>query len=385
MKRIILLFLPVLFLFACGGGKSSESVQENAVQTQQSVQHAEGAKIVLTQEQIQMAEIRAGEMQESNVSSSVMVNGVVCTPPNGTVHISLPYSGIIRKILVAPNSSVQAGQPLVELIGNDFITLQENYISAKGALQVVQKEFERQEQLIKEDATTPKIYEQTRADLVNAKARLAAAVASLESVGLSSASLGEGTVASSVVIKSPLSGTVNMENINIGDNIESGARLLTVISKAKLQLQLSAYEKDIKNIKLKDSVVFKTVGETTFLRKGIVTSIGSVVDPATRVLNVMMDVTSDVSDLAVGMYAVAKIKEGGANIHVMPETGVIGNGDKKYIYAMEETGFVPYEVITGIEENGFIEICNYESLPKQAKFVTYGAYYIRSQQERGEE
>lgn len=377
--KSILLFLSALFLLACSGKGSSE----NSTQIPSLSDAGDG--ITLTGEQIKMAEIRTGELSLARLNTSVTVNGTVVTPPNGTVHISLPYRSIVKKVLVKPNAFVREGEPLVEVIGTDLIMIQENYIAAGAALQVAEKEYDRQIQLAKEDATTSKVLEQVKADYANAKARFSAAAAAIESAGLSPAFLAEGKVASSVTIKAPLSGTVNMEDINVGDNIESGARLLTVISKSSLQLRLAVYEKDLADIKINDSVNFKIVGETDFTRKGMVSSIGSVVHPETRAIHVTADILGDRKDLAVGMYVITQIRDGGEPVMVIPETGLIAHGEKKYIYRVEDETFIPCEVTTGLEENGLIEIKNAEALQRGATYVTYGAYYIFSLQNKEQE
>lgn len=377
--RLLIISTAAFLLCACSGGGKSEN---NATPADASAGTAEG--VTLTAEQLELAEIKAGELNRANLSTLLTVNGTVETPPNGMVHVSLPYSGIIKKILVKQNAAVKAGDPLLEITGTDFITIQENYISAKAALEMGRKEFERQQQLNKENATTPKMLEQVQAEYANAKARLSAAVASLDAAGLSVAALEEGKVTASVMVKASISGIVNMENINIGDKIESGNRLLTVISRSNLQLKLSAYEKDLANIKVKDSVEFKLVGELDFLRKGVVTSIGAFVNPDTRAITVLVDIPGNPDGLAVGMYAIARIKDGRESVVVIPETGVVADGSKRYIYQMDGTRFIPFEVETGLEENGLIEIHNAQILPQGAKFVTYGAYYIQSLQNKEE-
>jgi cobalt-zinc-cadmium efflux system membrane fusion protein len=88
--------------------------------------------------------------------------------------------------------------------------------------------------------------------------------------------------------------------------------------------------------------------------------------------------------LLPGMYVEARIQVDRYEAMALPDAAVVSNGDDHFIYL--ETGPRTYQqlaVRTGASDLGYTEIVPLSDLPKGARIVTKGAYYLLSEATKG--
>ncbi|MGY4384836.1 multidrug efflux pump subunit AcrA (membrane-fusion protein) [Pedobacter sp. UYP24] len=98
-------------------------------------------------------------------------------------------------------------------------------------------------------------------------------------------------------------------------------------------------------------------------------------------------------NLIPGMYVTALISTGNQLIPSLPLEAVVRVEGKQYIFVVDDekdikTGifrFVKKEVKTGISELGYVQVTPLDSLKKNAKVVTKGAFYLESKGAAGQE
>src|SRR5215210_1612556 len=129
-----------VFLSACNNKKATEQKAETKVQVSENT-------VELTPEQLTNAEIVTGTLELKTISSVLKVNGKVDVPPENMVMISVPMGGYLQNTRLLPGMYVKKGQALAVIQDQQYIQMQQDYLTAKSRLGYLEKEYERQKDL----------------------------------------------------------------------------------------------------------------------------------------------------------------------------------------------------------------------------------------------
>lgn len=250
-----------------------------------------------------------GVTEATNVANIALFNGILVLPPQQHATVTLPISGAIRHTSLLSGHYVRKGEVIATLDNPDFITLQQTYLDALAQTEFLEKEYLRQQTLSREEASSQKRFQQSKADYLSMKSRLEAAAAQLALLGADTQVLKEKGIRPYLEIKAPLTGYVTNTNLNIGKYLQAGDPVCDVIDKSRLLLQLTAYEKDLRKLNPGSTVQFRVngMGEQTF--EAILLSIDQMVNDENRSIKVYAQVKSANPLFRPGMYVSATIKE----------------------------------------------------------------------------
>lgn len=374
MNKYFIYALSFLVFGSCAGQQESDPKEQTA-----DVQTEAPKSVTFTNEQIELAEIEIGTIQKRPLTNIITANGKIIADPNQTATISVPYGGIIKNISVKNNQFVGKGDVLLNVWSSDFIKIQEDFLTAMSQVELSGKDYERQQSLSADEATSVKALEQSKATYNIAKANLEATRQLLIMLNIDTAQVKRGVFTPGIAIKSPISGKVNIGDINIGKLITSTDHLMSVVSTKDARLSLNIYEKDLANIEIGDHVKFKLINDSEYKYDGAILSIGSEVDAEKRVISVIVNINNITPDIILGMFANARVEEKGGERFAIENSGIADNNGDKYIFEARGNIFYPHKIVTGVESDKYTEIVNIEDLPIDGKFVTGGAYYIQSQ------
>ena len=97
-------------------------------------------------------------------------------------------------------------------------------------------------------------------------------------------------------------------NMNIGRHFDVGEPLCEIVDKSNMMLRLTAYEKDLHNLKAGDSVVFRVNGIEGKTFRGAITMIGQQVNNENRSIDVYVRISEQNPQFRPGMYATARVE-----------------------------------------------------------------------------
>jgi len=107
---------------------------------------------------------------------------------------------------------------------------------------------------------------------------------------------------------------------------------------------------------------------------------------------VIADFKNRDSNLFPGMFVAGTIHTGEQTVNAIPENAIIyeGNNNKYIFYTLSNDGddpmiFKKLYLLTGLEEEGFVQVTPVEKLPEEARIVIDGGYYIKAEMLKGEE
>lgn len=145
---------------------------------------------------------------------------------------------------------------------------------------------------------------------------------------------------------SPQTGTVMSRNVAEGDYVEEGESLLSIADLSTVWVQIQVLESDLESIRLQQPVEIRLVSSPGIVYFGNVNFIYPKVDPATRTVNVRVEVQNANQALRPGMYVTAQVKApvGGFEPLEPPDTRFLTAGLEGDSYAAGTTSASIYAV-----------------------------------------
>lgn len=257
------------------------------------------------------AEEPASEVDAASGATSVpnepTFNGILVLPPQSRASVTLTMGGSIRSTTLLPGAYVKQGTVLATLENPDFIALQQSYLDSHAQYEFLRTEFLRQQTLAREEASSQKHFQQSKAEYLSMRSRMDAAAAQLALLGVDTTRLLAGGIIPYLDIKAPISGYAADVKMNIGRHFDVGEPLCEIVNKSDMMLRLTAYEKDLANLRAGDRVEFRVNGIEGETFHGVITMVGQQVNNENRSIDVYVRIEGQNPQFRPGMYAMARI------------------------------------------------------------------------------
>lgn len=242
---------------------------------------------------------------------SVTLLGELQINEDAYAEVGAPIPARVSRVLAAPGDRVEARQPLVELSSPEVGKLRAELRSAEARRALAKGSFERRRELAADRIVSERELERTRSELAQAEADVAGTRQMLDALG---AAAGDGA---RIVLTTPIAGTVIERHALLGRLVDAERPLFIVGDLARLWLIVHAFERDALRVRTgtKARVSFPALpAEPT---TGTVTRIGSRVDPASRTVDVRIELENPTRVLRPGMSASALVPIGDSQATVV--------------------------------------------------------------------
>ena len=365
MKYIITMFSAALFLTACTN-------QETVVQTETA---AQGNAITLTDAQMQNAHIETSKIEQKQISSILKVNGRVDVPPQNMVSVSVPMGGYLKSTKLLPGAHVNRNEVIAVIEDNQYIQLQQDYLTAKAQFGFHEAEYNRQRELNASKASSDKVYEQAKSTYQTQKILIRSLEEKLKLIRINPNSLDENKISKSINIYSPIDGFVTKVNVNTGKYVTPSDVLFELVNPTDIHLNLRVFEKDLDKIFIGQQIVSFTNNNPGKKYVGDIILISKDVSPD-GTIEVHCHFDKYDKSLFPGMYMNAEISVNNNVQSVLPEAAIVSFDGKKYVF--QNTGKNTFEMVetqTGETENGYTVISPDTTLAGK-DIVTKGAYTL---------
>ena len=375
----IIAFFFLVALPSCNGSKKPvteaktvEVIPENIVE--------------LRQDQIKLANIETGTIDMRPMSGSLKVNGTVSVAPQNLATVCMPMGGFVKSTGLMPGNVVRKGQTLAIIENQDFIDIQQNYLEAKNKLDLAKADYERQNELYKNDISSQKNMQQVTSNYKSLKVQVKALEQKLALIGINPLRMNENTISRSVALTSPISGYVKSVNVSIGKSVSGSDILFEIVNSDKLFLELTLFEKDADKVSNGEKIRFFINNETE-QHEAMVNQTGKSINND-KTYKVYANVIGHCKNMMPGMYVNAVIKAKSSQVTAVPSEAIVSFDDKDYIFVIErnkvEAGkpFTEYRMVQiqkGVSDEGFTEIVLKGDFNiKAARVVIKGAYNLLS-------
>lgn len=365
MKNLIMILSLILFFTSCKNQRVVEPTENTGTEN----------AITLTDAQMKNAHIETGKVEQKEIASILKVNGRIDVPPQNMVSVSVPLGGYLKSTKLLPGMHINKNEIIAVIEDNQYIQLQQDYLTAKAQFSFNESEYNRQRELNESKASSDKMYEQAKSTYQTQRILIKSLEEKLKLIRINPANLTENNISKSINVYSPIDGFVTKVNVNIGKYVTPSDVLFELVNPTDIHLNLKVFEKDLDKIFIGQQVASFTNNNPDKKYDGDIILISKDVAPdGTTEVHCHFDNYD--KNLFPGMYMNAEIGLKNKMRNVLSDEAVVHFEGKEYIFA--NTGKNKFEMIeigTGESENGFIEIISKSDLTGK-EIVVKGAYTL---------
>jgi len=336
--------------------------------------------VMITDEQLKNISLEVGKLEDRLISSTLKVNGKIDVPPQNMVSISIPLGGYLKSSALLPGMHVRKGEIIAVMEDQQYISIQQDYLTATAKLIYAEAEFNRQKELNVSKASSDKLFQQAQSDYTTQKILVKSLSEKLKLIGINPDRLDDNNLSRSINILSSIDGFVSKVNVNIGKYANPADVLFEIVNPTDIHLALTIFEKDIEKI---------SIGQKLFAYSN------SKPDKKylCEIILIGKDLTNDHSvevhchfeqydkNLIPGMFMNADIELVNKHSLTLPNDAIVNFNAKDFLFVqLNKNNFEMIEVEIGNTENNYSEIIckNIDSLSNK-NIVTKGAYSLLMQ------
>ena len=367
MKTISILTASFLLFAACSTKveKENASAKETAEVTN---------TVTLTKAQLDLAKLSTGNLGAMQMHKTIKVNGFIDVPPQNMLSVSIPLGGYVRKANLIPGEKVNKGTVLAVLEDASYISLQQDYLTAKSKLVFLEADYHRQKVLNANKTSSDRQFQLALAEFESQKYLVKSLSEKLQLMGIVPAQLNENNISKSIAFKSPISGYVTKVNVNAGKYVAPTDVLFEIMDPSDLHARLVVFENDATAIKKGNKVKFTVNNKPGTVYDAEVHVITPNIENE-RTTEVHCDLVSKNTGLFPGTFVNAEIELNNVEVQVIPAASIVKWQNKSYVFV--ETAAATYTmlpVVTGMESRGMVEIVS--GITATQKVVTANAYTL---------
>ncbi len=312
-------------------------------------------EIKMTESAIKLADIQTMEVKKDYSKKEVYLLGKVKPDERNIAELTARFGGRIEKLFVNfTGQNVKKGEKLATIYSPELVTAQKELLEA-----VAYKK------------TNPSLYQASRNklklwDLTEAQ------IDGIEK---------EGKPQNYFNVLSPISGTVTVRHVALGDYVKEGNALFQVIDLHRVWIMFEAYESDLAWLNTGDDVKFTVQSLPGENFQGKVTYIDPFLDAKTRVAHVRVEVSNPKLELKPEMFAngiiIPTISNNQKDI-LIPKTAVLWTGKRSVVYVKvpdrEQTTFLYRQIVLGPDAGDFYVVK--EGLNEGEEIAVNGVFKI---------
>ena len=355
-------------------------------------EEGEEGVVEISEQQAQTIGLETKSLQERTLGNNIKVTGMLALFPQDKANISPFVGGNVSSIRVIPGDNINRGQVLAYIEHPDIVAMQQDYQEKNDELVFLKQDFERKQTLYDKGVSSGKEFQMAQSKFRSTTSGVNGLRSQLRLLGIDPDKVAEGQIYSAIPITSPIKGYVDEVMISLGDYVAPQSKMFSISDNSKIYVNFKVYEKDIKQIKNGQQILFSTTARPDELLKATVRSVGQTFESDPKAIEVLADIENKNKDLLPGMYVEGRIVQGEKSGFAVPEEAIVKEGEQSYIFILKEDGemegntmkFKRIPVSTGVNDLGFVEINIPAEMAKDLKIVTNGAYTLSSEMVKGE-
>lgn len=256
---------------------------------------------------------------------------------NEQVTLSAPVTERVVTLNFSDGGYVQKGQVVAVLArGQEQAQLAEAQARAAEA----QKQLERLDELKRRGFATNSAVDAQTALAQSARAQAEQARASI----------------GDRVLRAPFSGYVSLRNISRGAIVQAGAEVATISDLSRIKLDFTVPETMLTSVREGQSIEAKAAAYPDQSFAGRIESIDPVINPQTRAATVRAIMPNPGRKLMPGMLLTVSIVSAARQSLAVPELAIVGEGERSFVFVVENGVAKRVPVETGVRDGQKIEI-----------------------------
>lgn len=328
MRTIILLFASAAMLAACGGDAAQKKGREAPLVTVAAVQPARFVE---------------------------RIDAVGTARANEQVTLTAPVTQRIVRLNFDDGAYVARGQVIAVL---ETATQNAQLAQAQARAREANQQLDRLEALRSRGFAT-----RSAVDAQVALAGQASAQAAEARAGIADR-----------VVRAPFGGWVSLRNISAGAVVTAGTEIVTVSDVSRIKLDFAVPETLLAQVRPGQPIVAVAAAYPDQPFRGTIDTVDPVLNPQTRAATVRAILPNGDRRLKPGMLLTVVIEAQSRTSPAVPELAIVGEGERSFVFTVENGKAKRLPVRTGLRQNGMVEIV--EGLRAGQRVVTEGVVKI---------
>jgi len=234
------------------------------------------------------------------------------------IEVANEVPGIVEEINFDSGDAVQQGDVLIRLNADiDEATLS----TRRAEAQLAEQEFRRISNLLAKQAVSQSQYDEAKANLDAARARVNEAEAQL----------------SKKIIRAPFDGALGIRLVDQGEYIATGTAIVEINMLDPIYVDYTVSEKDLPKVATGYSVAVTVAAIPEHTFDGNVSAINTSINPETRTVRIRATLDNPENRLRPGMFATIQTRQPkDIEVITVPRTAISYNTYGDYVFVIEE-------------------------------------------------
>ncbi|QNM85862.1 efflux RND transporter periplasmic adaptor subunit [Polaribacter pectinis] len=392
-RYIILTFLTVSFLLTACGNKENQKNEEahlhsDNIKSETKEAHSDEEEVLLSQKQFETLKMKIDTIALRNLVGYVEANGTLEVPPQNEAAITSVVGANVVSINVIEGDKVNKGQVVAYLSHPNIIKMQTDYLNAVNNSNFLKKNYQRQQKLYNAGVGSGANFQKAEAEYDASKAMANGLEAQLKLLNINTSLVKNGTIAQSISLRSPIEGYVQKVEVKTGQYVEPQTELFEIVNTHHVHADLMVFEKDVYKVKKGQKVTFNVQSIQDKELTAEIYSVSKTFEDNPKAVHVHAEIENKKGNLIPGMYIKGKIQVDNTASRALPESAVIKEGDKFYVFSVkkenDDWSFKPVEVILGAKDGNWLAVQFTRKLDKSTKFAYNNAYYLMAEMKKGD-
>lgn len=259
------------------------------------------------------------------------------------VHAHPKVEGWVDQIFAKyEGDAVKKGQPLFSIYSPDFVSTQQEYLTALKMWREIPA------------GTSPDVQARLKENVDAARKRLLWWDVSEEQIEILEK---RGTPAKAITLNSPIDGVVLKKHVWPGEYMERGGDYYHIGDLSTVWVDVSIYEMDLPLVQAGEEALVTLPREAPASFRGRIVYVSPLLDSETRTATARLEFPNPDGRLRPGMYANAEIRVDLGERLAVPQEAVFDTGARRILFVEKSEGILePREVETGARADGYVEI-----------------------------
>lgn len=302
--------------------------------------------VVLGAEAASRIGVTYATVKAAPLGGEVRAVGLVTYDETRVKTVAPKFDGYVEQLYVAfTGESVEYGAPLLRVYSPMLVTAQEELVLAKRLA----------DELSRAGGASGDATRDAVELMASARRRLLNWDVSEDEIARLERT---GDVTRTIILRSPVRGTVVQKNVLTGQRIMAGDAVYQVADLTEVWVEGDVFEQDVPTLRLGQHVVVEVAGSLGGTRDGRIVFIAPTISPETRTAKVRVVMTNADRRLKPGMYATLRIHGSTrSNVLQVPRSALLVTGTRTLIFVREGDGrLVPREVELGQASGDRVEV-----------------------------
>lgn len=329
--------------------------------------------------------LKFGTPQMADVTGTLQVAARVETDAQRIARVGSPVAGRILNLLVFEGQHVRTGAVLATLHSTNLSDTQFALIKAASQQALADAAVKRAEQLVTADVIGRAELERRRAELLQASTEAASYRTQLLGLGMTEGQIRQletsRKLSADYPIVAPKSGTVLKREITIGQVVQPADPAFTIADLSNVWITADVPEQEAGILKMGMDVEVGIPALPQLKLHGRLSYVAPIVDPATRTVQVRMDVPNPDGQLKPDELANMTFTGHSDRKLTVPNTAVVREENKDHVFIqIGPQKYILREVTLGEEENDRRVVLN--GVTQAERIVTDGAFHLNNQRKQ---